>query len=71
MSVSLALDILMGKRRSAVISEEVILKKDRLECLVNLLVELLKIQSLESVKLRFTEDKIVAVPLCKPVEMKR
>ena len=53
------------------ISEEIILSKDRVECLVNTLARMLQIESLELVKIRFTEDTILTVPLCKTQEMKR
>ena len=51
--------------------EEVILDKDRCQCLVNELTSLLAVSQVKEVKLRFDRDKIVLVPLCQPVEITR
>ena len=53
------------------ISEEVILERDRIECLIRELGNAIKREQVCQVKIRFTEDRITIIPHCQPVEIAR
>jgi len=57
------------------VSEEIILDRDRVHCMVLVLTELLKVESHFQFKLRFSnketcETTLTIVPHCTPVEIK-
>jgi len=53
------------------ISEEIILQRDRVECFINELQQIIELSSVYEIKLRFTEAQIVIVPLHSPIVVKR
>jgi len=50
-------------------NEEIILERNRVECLVNNLTELLKVESHYQFKLRFDEKTLTIIPHASPVEI--
>lgn len=67
MSVSLALDILMGRRK--MVSQEYYLPVDRAGALYNALGEVLANPAIEAVKLRIDEKNIAIIPICKKIDI--
>ena len=53
------------------VSEEIILQRDRVECLVRELTKAIEHSSVYQVKIRFVDDKIVIIAHCAAVEITR
>ena len=53
------------------VSDEVILQRDRVECLVRELTAMLKVESHFQFKIRFDQEKITVIPHASPVEITR
>ena len=53
------------------VSEEIILQRDKIECLVRELANAIKHESVYQVKIRFVDDKIVIIPHCSALEITR
>lgn len=53
------------------VSEEIILERDRVECLVRELTKAIEHKSVYQLQIRFIEDKITIIPHCAAVEITR
>ena len=71
MPVLLALGILLSKRKRKVKMDEVILPRDRAECLVRELKEILDNPRVYEVKISFTREEIRLIPFFEAVSIRR